>query len=56
MSVSESKPEAEKGGRLEQFGRRHPGLFNALLVALAVIATVAILSKTNYTLILYQGF
>ena len=51
-----SEPETAKGSWLEKLGRRHPGWFNVLLVLLAVIATIAILSKANYTLILYQGF
>jgi hypothetical protein len=58
MALNETKSESEtaKASWLDNLGRRHPGWFDALLVLLAVIATVAILSKTNYTLILYQGF
>ena len=41
---------------LEGLARRHPRIFDAALVILAVGLTVHLLLKTGYSFVLYQGF
>jgi hypothetical protein len=40
----------------EERARRHPGMFTAALVLLATGVTVGLLLKTDYAIVLYQGF
>lgn len=42
--------------KLDAFARRHPGLFDAALIMLAVAITIGLLAKPTHTLVLYQGF
>ena len=42
--------------RFDDFGRRHPHLMLAAIVALAAIATVLLLFKSEGAVVLYQRF
>lgn len=42
--------------RLDAFGRRHPALFDALLILLAVVTTIVQLVQVGASFVLYQGF
>jgi hypothetical protein len=42
--------------RLEEIGRRHPGLSLAATIGLATLATVVLLSSADPSVILYQAF
>lgn len=42
--------------RLDDFGRRHPRLMLLAVIALAAIATVLLLFKSEGAVVLYQGF
>jgi hypothetical protein len=44
------------GGRLDQFGRRHPRLMLAATVALAVVTTLILIYNTKDTAIVYRAF
>ena len=41
---------------VDDWGRRRPNWFSALLVVLAVALTLGLLTQPGYTLIMYQGF
>lgn len=57
MFVEKANPDAAgKSNKLDAFGRRHPGLFDVVLVVLAAAITLGLLAKPTYTLVLYQGF
>jgi hypothetical protein len=53
------KTSAEQGriaARLDAFGRRHPALFDALLILLTVVTTIVQLIQVGASFVLYQGF
>lgn len=40
----------------EKRARRRPGVFTGGLVLLAIAVTIGLLFKTDYAIVLYQGF
>ena len=44
------------GARVSDIGRCHPGLFVAVLGALAVITTILLLYEQEQTTVVYQNF
>ncbi len=58
MAFVESKSQGkdELAAWFEKHARRHPGVFTIGLVLLAVGVTIGLLFKTNYAIVLYQGF
>lgn len=56
MFVESKTGDEQQEGRLERFGRSHPGMFTGLLILLAACVTIGLLLKPSYTLVLYQGF
>lgn len=55
---AEPQPQAKAAAEtwFEKRARRHPGLFTVGLVLLAIGVTVGLLLKTDYAIVLYQGF
>jgi hypothetical protein len=43
-------------GWFDTWARKHPGAFTVGLVLLTVAITIGLLYKTNYAIVLYQGF
>lgn len=43
-------------GRFDHWGRRHPRLLLALVLALAGVATLLLLAKSEGAVVLYQRF
>jgi hypothetical protein len=44
------------GGRLDRFGRRHPGLMLGATIVLAVVTTLIVIYNTKTTAIVYRAF
>jgi hypothetical protein len=53
---SKSAEQGRISARLDAFGRRHPALFDALLILLTVITTIVQLVQVGASFVLYQGF
>jgi len=55
---AEPQPQAKGGAEtwFERRARRHPRVFTAGLVVLAIAVTIGLLLKTDYAIVLYQGF
>jgi hypothetical protein len=53
---SKSGEQNRIAARLDAFGRRHPALFDAFLVILAVVTTIVQLVQIGSSFVLYQGF
>ena len=53
---SKSAEQGRLAARLDAFGRRHPALFDALLILLTVVTTIVQLVQVGASFVLYQGF
>ncbi len=56
MFVERTEANDRVEGWFEARARRHPGLATGAIVLLAVGVTVGLLLKTDYSIVLYQGF
>ena len=45
-----------RGGWLDRFGRRHPGLMLGATIVLAVVTTLVVIYNTQTTAIVYRAF
>ena len=53
---SKNSEQSRISARLDAFGRRHPALFDALLIVLTVVAVIVQLVQVGTSFVLYQGF
>lgn len=53
---SKSRGKDKLAAWFEKHARRHPVAFTIGLVLLAIGITIGLLFKTNYAIVLYQGF
>jgi hypothetical protein len=53
---SKNADQGRIAARLDAFGRRHPALFDALLILLTVVTTIVQLIQIGASFVLYQGF